>query len=225
MQYQAPSSSKGKATSTIKPQDDDKLRRCAALGWVTMESLGGGWEKTGHVLVIDMDDRAVRHRQPWFILASEWPTDGDETSEGGFTIYAGEDVERDDSSVPGVFPGDNNRTPICCIKPMWKAKDGRIVLQQFGEDFEFIPVRLGGHRRAKRSEKGPALARIMEWYWDPDAEQEVCYTKEGLEYMRYNRQSKEYSFPNFSKLSLFGEQGGELEGHARLEAGSLLCNT
>ncbi|KAL8719610.1 MAG: hypothetical protein Q9225_003411 [Loekoesia sp. 1 TL-2023] len=202
MQYQASSSSKGKATSTIKPQDDDKLRRCAALGWVMRESLVGDWEKTGHVLVIDMDDRAVRHRQPWFVLASEWPTDGYETPEGGFTIYAEEEVERDDTLVPGRFLGDDNRTTICRIKPMQGERDDKIVLQQFGEDFDFVPVHVAENHQAEDSDKGPGLARIMQWHWDPEAEEEVCYTKDGLEYMRYNRQSKEYTYPNYSGSAL-----------------------
>ncbi|KAL8935867.1 MAG: hypothetical protein Q9216_005218 [Gyalolechia sp. 2 TL-2023] len=214
--FQLPSSSGVQVTATIKAQDDDKLRRFAAIGWVITEQAGGRWEKTGHVLVVDMDDRAVRHRQPWLVLASEWPTDGDETPEGGFTLYAGDKVMRDDPNVPGVFPGDNNRTPICCIKPLQESKGGKPVISRLGDDFDFAPERLGGHIRARPSAKGPALARIMEWYWDPTKKQEVSYTTEGWEYMRYDRQTKEYSFPDFSKLSIAGQQGlfGELEAHA-----------
>ncbi|KAL8733562.1 MAG: hypothetical protein Q9166_001970 [cf. Caloplaca sp. 2 TL-2023] len=179
----------------------------------TQENSEGRWEKTGHVLVIDMDDRAVRHRQPWLILASEWPTDGDETVEGTFTHYAEEDVQRGDNSVAGVFPGNENRTPICCIRPKRESRDDEIVLKQFGEDFDFVPVRLGGHRETKKSFKGPGLARVMEWYWDPEAKQEVCYTKGGLEYMRYDRSTEEYSYPEFSRVSFAGEEGlfGELQ--------------
>lgn len=51
-------------------------------------------------------------------------------------------------------------------------------------------------------------------------EEAGSYTKEGLEYMMYDRQIKEYSFPDFSKLSFAGQQGffGKLEAQARLEA-------
>lgn len=202
----------------IKAADDDKLRRFAALGWVLQEARDGRWNKTGHVLVIDMDDRDVRQRQPWLILASEWPTDGAETPEGGFTIYADEKVGRNDRTVPGVFPGDNNRTPICRIMPMNKKGQKNIpVLQQLGDNFNFVPERLGGHRPARRSRNGPGLANVMELYWDPVAEQEVCYTKQGLEYMRYDRKSNAYSFPDFSRLSFAGEEGlfGELEAPAQ----------
>lgn len=109
-----------KALPTLKDDDDDTLRRFASLGYVIQESRSskGNWEKTGHVLVVDMGDRRVRHRQPWFVLASEWPTDGEETAEGDFYYRAKEHVWRDASAEPGVFPGDRNRTPICRIEPI-----------------------------------------------------------------------------------------------------------
>ncbi|KAL8748416.1 MAG: hypothetical protein Q9184_007319 [Pyrenodesmia sp. 2 TL-2023] len=193
---------------TVTARDDDKLRRFAALGWVVMESPNGEWDKTGHVLVIDMDDRDVRHRHPWLILASEWPTDGEETEEGSFMIHAEEEVMRGDNTQPGVFPGDNNRTPICRLLPLNRdLNDGEILLQSLGEGFDFQPERKGGHRLHKNSAKGPDLARVMEWYWDDGAKQEVCYTKHGDEYMRYDPQSKTYFFRDFSLLGLGEEQG------------------
>lgn len=93
------------------------------------------------------------------------------------------------------------------------------MLQQFGPRFNFLPVRLGGHRQAKPSDKGPGLVRAMEWYWDPVAQQEVCYTKDRLEYMRYDRKTKRYTYPDFSKMSFAGEQGlfGELQEPPTLE--------
>ncbi|KAI4270285.1 MAG: hypothetical protein L6R38_007174 [Xanthoria sp. 2 TBL-2021] len=206
--------------TTVKAQDDDKLRHFAALGWVLQEGRDGGWNKTGHVLVIDMDDRDIRHRHPWLVLASEWPTDGTETPEGGFTIYAEEEVGRNDSTVPGVFPGDENRTPVCRIMPRDKEAGTDVpVLKQLGDNFSFIPERLGGHHPTRSSCDGPALANVMEWYWDPESAQEVCYTKDGLEYMRYDRRSKEYIFPDIMRLSFAGEQGlfGEIEGPAQEE--------
>ena len=41
----------------------------------------------------------------------------------------------------------------------------------------------------------------------------------GLEYMRYDRKDKTYSFPDLHKMSFAGEQGfeGKLEGRATLE--------
>ncbi|KAL8716184.1 MAG: hypothetical protein Q9220_000089 [cf. Caloplaca sp. 1 TL-2023] len=207
--------------TAITASEDDKLRRFMALGWVMGERYGR-WEKTGHVLVMDMDDRSVRHRAPWMVLATEWPTDGEETASGYFTIYSEKEVARDDRFEPGVFPGDNNRTPICQIRPMDlnpQVQDA-ITLNQLGEDFNFMPVRLGGHRRATIDpENGPALAWIMEWYHDPEKNEEVCYTKDGLEYMRYNPVNKSYTFPDFDKMSFKGEHGffGTLEERAELE--------
>ncbi|KAI4281670.1 MAG: hypothetical protein L6R38_003513 [Xanthoria sp. 2 TBL-2021] len=116
------SSPKNRMSARFKAEDDDKLRRFAALGWVIMQDLGGVWQKTGHVMVIDMDDRNVRHRQPWLVLASEWPADGQDLPDGGFSFYAPETVRRDDRNQAGVFPGDNNRTTICRIVP--QGQDG-----------------------------------------------------------------------------------------------------
>jgi hypothetical protein len=178
------------------------------------------WTKTGHVLVMDMDDRKLRHRQPWFVLASEWPTDGEETQDGDFTFYAQKRVLRNNRGVYGVFPGDHNRTPICAIWPYGRQpKKGEVILKQFGENFKFEPARFRGHRCAKASRFGPSLARVMDWYWDPETKQEVCYTEAGLEYMRYDRAPGEYSFPDFSRIEIGGEQGlfGELEDVATLE--------
>ena len=216
-------SSQNTGPHDIRATDDDTLRRFAALGWVAQERPWGGWEKTGHILVMDMDDKSIRDRQPWMILASEWPTDGDETLEGTFSWHAKETVWRDDNTEAGVFLGDDNRTPICSIRPIGPSENIKgPILKQFGEAFQFEPICKAGHRSTKPSRYGPALAHVMDWYWDPDAKQEVCYTRGGLEYMRYDPQTKQYSFPDFSKMSFGGEQGlfGELEENATLEVPS-----
>ena len=197
------------ALPTIRDNDDDTLRRFASLGYVLQESrfVEGAWEKTGHVLVIDMGDRRVRHRSPWFILASEWPTDGEETGEGDFYYRAKEHVRCDDAAGPGVFPGDLDRTPICRIDPM-THDDERPVIRKFGKDFLFNPIRIEGCRDSDpSSEYGPSLAHVMDWYWDPDAERQVCYTKQGLEYMRFDSETKEYSYPDLDKMLFEGEHG------------------
>lgn len=206
----------------ITDSQDDKLRRVAALGWVIQSYSEGQWGKTGHVLVMDMGDKRARDRHPWFVLVSEWPTDGEETAEGTFTYRAEERIYRDDDTEWGVFPGSKNRTPICMIKPMGKSDSSKPVLNQFGKEFNFDTVRLGGHRRHRPSIFGPALAKIRDWYWDPETKQEVCCTDGGLEYMRYDRETMEYSFPDFAKLSIEGELGlyGELEKKPTLEVAS-----
>ncbi|KAL8975246.1 MAG: hypothetical protein Q9197_000549 [Variospora fuerteventurae] len=216
--------SKGPMRTLFRAQDDDKLRRFSELGWVLMKNAADVWEKTGHVLVIDMDDRDTRHRHPWLVLASEWPTDGEETGDGQFTIRAAKDVMRDDPTQLGVFPGDNNRTPICKIVP-WdrEMKEGERILEQLGEDFSFGAERKGGHRDWRKTDKGPALARIMEWFWDPKAQEQVCYNKDGREWMRYIPQTQEYYFSIAesieSVIRLDGELGffGELHGMPVIE--------
>ncbi|KAL8877661.1 MAG: hypothetical protein Q9198_004364, partial [Flavoplaca austrocitrina] len=220
-QQYAPSSSRTVPAPTMGPQRDDKLRRCAALGWIIMENSDGDWKRTGHVMVIDMDDRDIRQRQPWLILAPEWPTDGVEMPDGTFTHRADDVVRRDDRSVAGVFPGDQNRTTICCIRPQDPRVDmlGQPVLQCLGPGFKFNPVRLGGHRASRPTDHGPGLVRMMEWYWDPAIQREVCFTQDGMVYMTYDTTTKEYTYPNFSTMSFAGEQGlfGEIQEPPSLE--------
>lgn len=184
-----------KVMPTLKDDDDNIIRRFVSLGYVLHQRspiFVGSWEKTGHVLVVDMGDKRVRHRHTWLVLASEWPTDGEETAEGVFYYHAKEHVWRDASAEHGVFPGEKNRTPICRIDPMTQG-DGRPVIKQFGKDFVFNPVQIQGCRESDpNSDYGPSLAHVMDWYWDPEAELQVCYTKQGLEHMRYDPLTKEY---------------------------------
>lgn len=77
----------------IKSLEDNRLRRFASLGWVIHVRPNGSWSKTGHALVMDMDEG--RNRHPWIVLASHWPSEF-EDAEGNFTTYAEEKVLRDD---------------------------------------------------------------------------------------------------------------------------------
>ena len=209
-----------KTSLEIQDSEDDKLRRIAAIGWVIQQNSQGAWRKTGHVLVIDMGEKSARDRQPWFVLASEWPTDDqDEAPDRTFTIKAGDKVASGDPAVPGILPGEYNRTPLGLVKPLKGPNMSRPVLKQFGKNFVFEIVRLGGHRAHKASRYGPALVKIREWYWDPKNNEEVCYTDGGLEYMRYKQEIKVYSFPDIFKMNFDGEQGlfGELEDKPTLE--------
>ena len=192
----------------VKDDDDDILRRFVSLGFVVQESEHhkGTWEKTGHVLVMDMGDKRARHRHPWMILASKWPTDGEETAEGEDYYRAEEHVLRDASDERGIFPGDHTRTPICRIEPL--AGDQRPVVLQLGPEFLFNPVRYGNkYHTHSRTRFGPSLVHVMDWYWDPPAKQHVCYTKDGLEYMRYDPQTMEYTYPDLNRMSFIGEHG------------------
>ncbi|KAL8721648.1 MAG: hypothetical protein Q9225_001697 [Loekoesia sp. 1 TL-2023] len=211
------SSSRPKSRPVITADEDKVLRRFVSLGWVQMQDSVGQWRKTGHVLVMDMDDKTVRRRQPWLVLAFEWPTDGEETEDGGWTYKADEEVLRGKYAQPGVFPGDENRTPVCSIQPhlpKGAPRSNLPVLKQLGEDFEFAPWRYGGARPVKIKDLGPDLAYVMDWYWDPVNKKEVCYNKDGHVYMCYDPSQKEYSFPDFKSLnvSVVGQQSmfGEL---------------
>ncbi|KAL8927265.1 MAG: hypothetical protein Q9208_002441 [Pyrenodesmia sp. 3 TL-2023] len=180
----------------VTAASDSILRRFASLGWVQKQGADGRWRKTGHVLVIDMDDREIRHRHPWLVLASHWPTDnGEETSDGYFTIYAEEQVAFNDSSQPGVFPGNFNRTPICVIKPVDKSSSGEPVIKQLGEGFDFSLDRFGRERSTVDRNYGPGLSHVMSWYWDPESEEEVCYAQDNTEHMRYDPRTKVYRYP------------------------------
>ena len=191
----------------VKSLADNKLRRFASLGWVIHVRPNNSWRKTGHVLVMDMDEGRDHH--PWFVLASEWPSEI-EDAEGGFITYAEKKVLRNDASQPGVLPGGKNRTPVAKLY-VNEQKDIPDVpmLKRFGPDFEFEVIRLGGTRTYDENDRvyGPDLAHVMEWYWDPATEEEVCFDRHGKEYMRYDRRTKQYTYPEWDHLhqSVIGE--------------------
>ena len=173
-----------------------RLRRFASLGWVIYTRDDGTWEKTGHALVIDMEEG--RNHRPWLVLASHWPVN-QEDSRGSFIVHAPEKVERNDSTTYGVLPGGHNRTPVARIDC---TNENVPILQQFGSNFIFQAVRFGGSQIYNRhTNSGPDLPHIMDWYWDPVAEQEVCYGRDGTEYMRFNRQTKKIDYPSLKSLS------------------------
>lgn len=181
-----------------------RLRRFVSLGWVIHIRSDGSWYKTGHALVIDMENG--RGHQPWFVLASHWPVN-DETPDGSFVVHADRRVARNDSTQHGVLPGGRNRTPVAMVESSDKKSP---VLKQFGPNFEFSVARFGGDRAYDRVVNyGPDLAYVMEWYWDPLRKQEVCFDKDGEEYMRYDRGTKEIFYPNLKKMwmTVAGEVG------------------
>jgi len=85
------------------------------------------------------------------------------------------------------------------------------VLKQFEPDFDFLAEKHGGDSSYDSTmlQFGPDLAHFMEWYLDPVTEDEVCYYKNGEEYMRYDRQIKQYTYQNTKDLhrSVVGEIG------------------
>ncbi|KAI4169209.1 MAG: hypothetical protein LQ343_005871 [Gyalolechia ehrenbergii] len=212
--------SRTKPHPVITPEEDNRLRPFYSLGFVMQEDAFGEWRKTGHVLVMDMDDRSIRHRHPWLVLASQWPAeDCEDTEDDSGFHYVSEVVYRNAEAAAGVFPGDRNRTPICSIQPHLPEGASRSdlpVLKQLGEDFNFAPYRYVSAYPVKDKGKGPDIAFVMDWYWDPVNEKEICYYQDGTIYMCYDPSKKEYSYPCFASLaaSFIGQQSifGEILG-------------
>lgn len=195
---------------SLKPVYDQQLRRFVSLGWVFRKFDDGMWEMTGHVLVMDMDRGRDRH--PWIVLAHEWPNNDNEGPHGDFKVHAPRRVRRNARDTPGVFPGDDNRTSIAKIIPMNSVEgDDRPILKRFDPDLEFRLLRESGDRESIRTEWGPDLAHVMDWYWNEKAKEEVCYSRDGSVYMRYDPERGEYRYPHLndwstdSELGLYGE--------------------
>ena len=190
----------------VPSADEDKLRRFVSLGWIVTgdEKI---WHKTGHALVVDLEPG--RERNPWIVLAKKWPNDGEDTFDGDYMEYAPEAVDRDYDFTPGVLPGDKNRTPVGKIVPFKKNKKNikGSVLPHFGRDFKFNVMRKGSSRGYVQSKRGPGLADVMGWYWDPKAEEEVCLTKDGHEYMRFSRETAKISYCKRATESFAGDEG------------------
>ena len=100
-----------------------------------------------------------RKRNPWIVLASFWPNDGEPTWDGECEVYAEEIVDRDGKNQPGVPPGDRNRTPVGKI--VNQSVKGS-MLRAFGLDFEFDVLRQGSARGYVQSHRGPGLAHCNE---------------------------------------------------------------
>ena len=189
----------------VQDSQDQRLRRFTSLGSVIHVQSNGSWGYTGHALVVDMGHG--RGRQPWFVLASQWERET-ENVEGSFFDRAPAEVDINDSNQPGVLPGGQNRTVVGMVEPM--RKSNLHILRQFGPDFQFL-VRREPPDRAYYPDptRGPDLAYIMSWYWDPVREVEVCYYKDGREYMAYDLKTKYYTYTSFKihRHSVAGESG------------------
>ena len=113
-----------------------------------------------------------------------------------FTIRADELVSHGQSTAPGVFPGDRDRTTVAPIIPLDGSKGNDTpTLKQFREDSGFTLSRPHSQPCEGDPENGPALAHVMNWFWDPVAKQEVCYRADGPECMHHDGKTEEYSYP------------------------------
>lgn len=96
-----------------------------------------------------------------------------------------------------------NRTSVAKIVPYQQSDAISIpVLKQLGPNFDFSAEKHGGDRSydSTKLQFGPDLAHVMDWYWDPVTEEEVCYYKNGEEHMRYDRRSKQHTYRNTGDL-------------------------
>lgn len=177
----------------VKSSEDTKLRRFASLGWVIHVRPNSSWSKNGHASVMDMDEGRDRH--PRLVLASQWPSEF-EDAEGNFTTYAEKRVLRGDATQPGVLPSGRDRIAIAKLRVNDEGSSQVPMLKRFGPGFEFEALRLGaGAEHGEESEMyGSDLAYVMHWYWDPAAEEEVCFSGDGEEYMMYNPRTKHYTY-------------------------------
>lgn len=184
----------------VVPSDKDlHLHRFLCLGWV-IEVDGQEWTRTGHVLVIDMDETPNKKRHPWFLLAAEWSDDHcmyPDNTDG--TIRAEEFVEQGRTDgVEGILPGTTNRTTVARLRSR-QLKDHNQsgpFLAYFHENLEFEVTRFGLPDEDERDDphylKGTYLPIIMEMYWDADRNEEVCYNEDKLVYFRYHRPTGRY---------------------------------
>ena len=184
-------------------EDEEKLRRFIVLGWV-VQGDEKRCKKTGHALVVDLEPG--RDRNPWIVLAYHWPNDGEPSWTGECENYASETVERNSSYAEGVLPGDRNRTPVGKIKSLDNSIK-RSVLRHFGQDFQFTIVRRGSARGYIRLPRGPGLAHVMSWYLDSKTKEEVCFTKESREYVRFNLETLKIPYCKRATESFTGEDG------------------
>ena len=195
--------SEGELALNVNPADDkETLRRWVSLGW-TLQGTSTNRYYTGHVLVIDVEEG--RNLNPWIVLASKVPTEGE--SWDGADLHVPQSVVRDDPETDeGVLPGDYNRTPVGKIKAMG-SKTNIPIIRIFGPDLKFTVVRRGSSRGYLRSGLGPSLGKIMAWYRDPEKNQEVCFLKDGSEYMRFDLATNKISYSKRAAELFAGEQG------------------
>ena len=210
-----------RAAATPGPKratEDRILRRFMALGFILMK-INGAWVKTGHVLVIDAS--YGRRCHPWIVLAAEWRTNDEEYFERHETeiVQVPKKIRFNDPDALGILPPNNNRTTIAPLIPYGGIKVGNEKFaSHFGVNFNFDLERMGRSNRGHRSPRGPDLADIMSWWWDPDNKQEVCYTPAGNLYMTYNPATRQYDRPYSGEVNdevgnLIEDQPQAVEGH------------
>ncbi len=183
------------------------LRRFWGVGWIVIDRGGGWWQKTGHVLVIDLD---TPDREPWIILASSWETDEDEP----LNRIPPEYVTEHDPYGFGVLPGDTKRTTVGKLKLEDQSPQDQSSQHRSPQDpspqvpssqpptpllTHFNPkcnLTLATHPGTEtlRTDSGPVLGEVMFWLKRHDGT-EVCFDKNRKEYLLRDPKTGEYAWP------------------------------
>ncbi|KAL8792547.1 MAG: hypothetical protein Q9195_004846 [Heterodermia aff. obscurata] len=200
-----PSEADAEGSSEGRPKE--VLSRFWPLGYLSYRRSAGYFERTGHVLVMDMERGRDHH--PWIVLASEWRDINGDGDDGLGFFHAPSRVELDTPGVHGIFPGDTRRTPVAKLVHKGDHSASELpFLKQLGPDLLIDLWRKGGVRPYERTTRfrsyHPDLARIMSWYWDAVTREEVCYDEDGQEYSRYNTISGKFRTLNPDAVSLEG---------------------
>ncbi|KAI4161643.1 MAG: hypothetical protein LQ342_004651 [Letrouitia transgressa] len=170
--------------SRVRVKRDGPLRRFMEIGAISWWK-NDEWERTGHIMVIDLDEGRQRH--PWFILCNEW------TDSWGEMIVAAPTVERVDMYTPGVFPPDQHRTTIAQLVD----KDGLVTRSNDPKKDPFLRrLHKDFHIDLRRVTDGKDLVRIMSWNQRAHSTIEECYADgTGRIYLEYDRDRNEYILP------------------------------
>ena len=190
------SKAKKSGTNWVEAKQDDILRRFFSLGWVHMW-IDDEWVKTGHSLVLDASHGRSVH--PWFVLAEEWHTDDERliAEHDSEFVRPPAHVDLNDTKALGVLPATHNRTTIAPLMHYGRKGGQKMFFENFSETFSF-DLKWQGKEKPKSTPvqcRGPDLCEIMNWHWDPENEEEVCFTKARIEYMRFNPRTRCYSGP------------------------------
>ena len=204
----------GVKAGPVLATEDDCLRRFMPLGYVWMR-IHGEWVKTGHALVIDASYGRKCH--PWFVLAAEFETNDEEhfLNHGTYTVEVPKKVKFSDSRAIGVLPESSNRTTIAKLEHCddTQGRHSKFV-SHFGHDFKFRFKRMGRDVTRVRSEWGPDRVHIMDWWWDSQKNEEVCFTPAGVPHIRYNPNTREYDGPKDGVLDEIGNIIGIAQARA-----------
>ena len=199
----------------VAPSNQDRhLRRFLCLGWVIQVNGDGNdnWIRTGHVLVLDMDDTIEKKRHPWFVLAAEWYDDHGWYPDDQ-VIRSEEFVEQgrtDDEE--GILPGSTSRTTVARLesKQLETQNKQGPFLQYFHKNLEFELEGFGlpdkNERHDPRYLRGTYRPVFMEMYWDATRHEEVCYNVDKMVYFRYHRPTGRYTWVQHAATDNFTEE-------------------